>query len=71
MASNRDNTIFEKTSFLYGNNSPFIKETLNGKVVVIGNTNLSQIKTIMIGIRNAPDSWRDYLYWHIELDRDD
>ena len=26
MASNRDNTIFEKTSFLYGNNSPFIKE---------------------------------------------
>jgi len=26
MASNRDNTIFEKTSFLHGNNSPFIKE---------------------------------------------
>ena len=27
--------------------------------------------TIMIGVRNAPDSWRDYLYWHMELDRDD
>ena len=26
MASNRDNTIFEKTSFLHGSNSPFIKE---------------------------------------------
>jgi 5-methylcytosine-specific restriction endonuclease McrA len=23
---------------------------------------------ITIGLRNAPDSWRDYLYWHIELD---
>jgi 5-methylcytosine-specific restriction endonuclease McrA len=23
---------------------------------------------ITIGIRNAPDSWRDYLYWHVELD---
>ena len=26
MASNRDNTIFEKTSFLQGGNSAFIKE---------------------------------------------
>ena len=26
MASNKDNIIFEKTSFLQGNNSPFIKE---------------------------------------------
>lgn len=23
---------------------------------------------ITIGLRNAPDSWRDYLYWNIELD---
>jgi 5-methylcytosine-specific restriction endonuclease McrA len=23
---------------------------------------------ITIGLRNAPDSWRDYLYWHVELD---
>jgi 5-methylcytosine-specific restriction endonuclease McrA len=23
---------------------------------------------ITIGIRNAPQSWRDYLYWNIELD---
>jgi hypothetical protein len=21
-----------------------------------------------IGIREAPDSWRDYLYWNVELD---
>ena len=26
MASNKDNIIFEKTSFLQGGNSPFIKE---------------------------------------------
>ena len=26
MASNRDNLIFQKTSFLQGHNSPFIKE---------------------------------------------
>ena len=26
MTSNRDNTVFEKTSFLHGVNSPFIKE---------------------------------------------
>ena len=24
--------------------------------------------TIMVGIRNTPESWRDYLYWHMELD---
>ncbi|MGB0909992.1 MAG: HNH endonuclease [Nitrospirales bacterium] len=24
--------------------------------------------TLMIGIRNAPESWRDYLYWNMELD---
>jgi len=23
---------------------------------------------ITVGIRDAPDSWRDYLYWNIELD---
>lgn len=23
---------------------------------------------ITIGIRNAPESWRDYLYWNVELD---
>jgi hypothetical protein len=26
--------------------------------------------TITIGIRNAPESWRDYLYWNMELDDD-
>jgi 5-methylcytosine-specific restriction endonuclease McrA len=26
--------------------------------------------TITIGIRNAPESWRDYLYWNMELDTD-
>ncbi|MCA9471651.1 MAG: HNH endonuclease [Nitrospirales bacterium] len=24
--------------------------------------------TLMIGIRHAPESWRDYLYWNMELD---
>jgi len=23
---------------------------------------------IMVGLREAPDSWRDYLYWNVELD---
>ena len=23
---------------------------------------------ITIGLRNAPESWRDYLYWNAELD---
>ena len=26
--------------------------------------------TLMIGIRNAPESWRDYLYWNLELEAD-
>ena len=21
-----------------------------------------------VGLRNAPESWRDYLYWNVELD---
>jgi hypothetical protein len=28
------------------------------------------IVTITIGIRNTPDSWRDYFYWNMELDAD-
>ena len=24
--------------------------------------------TIKFGITKAPDSWRDYLYWNVELD---
>jgi hypothetical protein len=23
---------------------------------------------ITIGLRRAPDSWRDFLYWNVELD---
>jgi hypothetical protein len=23
---------------------------------------------ITVELRNAPDSWRDYLYWNVELD---
>ena len=23
---------------------------------------------IAVGLRNAPDSWRDYFYWNMELD---
>ena len=26
---------------------------------------------ITIGLHNAPESWRDYLYWNVELDDDD
>ena len=26
---------------------------------------------ITIGLRNAPESWRDYFYWNVELDTDD
>jgi 5-methylcytosine-specific restriction endonuclease McrA len=26
---------------------------------------------ITIGLRNAPESWRDYLYWNVELDDSD
>ena len=32
--------------------SPYIKYTSGGKVTVVGNPNLAQVKTIMIGIRN-------------------
>jgi len=24
--------------------------------------------TIKFGVNKAPDSWRDYLYWNVELD---
>ena len=27
--------------------------------------------TITIGIRSTPESWRDYLYWNVELDQED
>ena len=27
--------------------------------------------TIRFGITKAPDSWRDYLYWNVELDEED
>jgi 5-methylcytosine-specific restriction endonuclease McrA len=30
----------------------------------------SPVITITIGIRNWPESWRDYLYWNMELDAD-
>ena len=33
-------------------NTPFIKYSSGGKVTVVGNPNLAQVKTIMIGIRN-------------------
>ena len=23
---------------------------------------------ITVGLKNAPDSWRDYFYWNMELD---
>jgi len=26
---------------------------------------------ITIGLRDTPESWRDYLYWNVELDEDD
>ena len=26
--------------------------------------------TITIGIKNTPESWRDYLYWNMELQDD-
>ena len=26
---------------------------------------------ITIGLRSAPESWRDYLYWNLELDKDE
>ena len=32
--------------------SPYIKYSSGGKITVVGNPNLSQVKTIMIGVRN-------------------
>jgi 5-methylcytosine-specific restriction endonuclease McrA len=29
------------------------------------------VVTLTIGIKNAPLSWRDYLYWNVELNKDD
>jgi hypothetical protein len=26
--------------------------------------------TITIGLKTLPESWRDYLYWNVELDLD-
>ena len=26
---------------------------------------------ITFSVHNAPESWRDYLYWNVELDADD
>ena len=25
-------------------------------------------RALTIGLRHTPDSWRDYLYWNVELD---
>jgi hypothetical protein len=25
---------------------------------------------ITFGLRNAPESWRDYVYWNVKLDED-
>jgi 5-methylcytosine-specific restriction endonuclease McrA len=30
----------------------------------------NMVVTITIGVRNTPESWRDYLYWNMELDSD-
>ena len=30
----------------------------------------SAVARLTIGLRNAPESWRDYLYWNVELDQD-
>jgi hypothetical protein len=27
--------------------------------------------TLTIGFKNTPDNWRDYLYWNLELERDE
>jgi hypothetical protein len=29
-----------------------------------------QVVTMTFGIKNAPLSWRDYLYWNIELNNE-
>jgi len=31
---------------------------------------LPGVLTVTIGVRNAPDSWRDFLYWNVALDED-
>jgi 5-methylcytosine-specific restriction endonuclease McrA len=31
---------------------------------------LPGVMTVTVGVRNAPDSWRDFLYWNIALDED-
>lgn len=31
---------------------------------------LPGVLTVTIGIRDAPDSWRDFLYWNVQLDED-
>ena len=28
----------------------------------------SPVLRLTFGLHNAPDSWRDYLYWNVELD---
>ena len=35
---------------------------LDAEIVYVGRTK--------DGIKNAPESWRDYLYWNVELDKD-
>jgi len=45
MASDRDNKIFEKTSFLQGSNSPFIKELYS---------------QYLKNPKNIPQSWREF-----------
>lgn len=42
----------ERNNNSFSTNTPFIQYTAGGKVVVVGNPNLSQVKTIMIGVRN-------------------
>ena len=37
--------------------TPFIKYSSGGKITVVGNPNLSQVKTIMIGVRNPKKSF--------------
>ena len=41
--------------------SPYIKFSSGGKITVVGNPNLSQVKTIMIGVRNPKKSSFDGL----------
>ena len=55
MASDRDNIIFEKTSFLQGSNSPFIKELY-----------LKYLENPL----SIPKSWKDF-FDGLDEDRDD